>query len=121
MAVSKSRHYLNVQFPRIHRIDGKDQFSHSNDTICKVLNGWYIFREFIPIGYLLVSTTCMLTYCQRKMDKYNPDILLFFLEIAENYPNEFIRSQGNSEKNLTDNPIFMEENPNNFLIFLSKS
>lgn len=100
MAVSKSRHYLNVQFPRIHRIDGKDQFSHSNDTICKVLNGWYIFREFIPIGYLLVSTTCMLTYCQRKMDKYNPDILLFFLEIAENYPNEFIRSQGNSEKTL---------------------
>jgi len=34
------------------------------------------------------------------MDKYNPDILLFFLEIAENYPNEFIRSQGNSEKTL---------------------
>jgi len=122
MAVSKSRHHLNVQFPRIHRIDGQDQLSHKNNTICMVLYGCYIFREFMPIDCILVSTTCMLTYfVNEKWDKYNPDIPLYFREITENYPNEFIRSQGNSEINLTDTPIFMDENPNNFLLFLPKS
>ena len=119
MAVSKSRHHLNVQFPRIHRIDGQDQLSHSNNTICKVLYGWYIFREFIPIGYLLVSTTCMLTYCQRKTDKYKPDILLYFREIAENYPNEFIRSQGNSEKILRIT-LFLWMKPQIIFCFFTK-
>jgi len=56
-----------------------------------------------------------------KWDKYNPDIPLYFREIAENYPNEFIRSQGNSEKNLTDNLIFMDENPNKFCCFYQKA
>jgi len=56
-----------------------------------------------------------------KWDKYNPDIPSHLRKIAENYPNEFIRSIGNSEKNLTDNPIFMEENPNNFCYFYQKA
>ena len=56
-----------------------------------------------------------------KWDKYNPDIPSHLLKIAENYPNEFIRSKGNSEKNLAENPIFTDENPNNYCYFYQKA
>ena len=54
-------------------------------------------------------------------DKYNPDIPFYIREIAENYPNEFIRSQGNSEINLKKNPIFLDEHPNSFCYFYQKA
>lgn len=56
-----------------------------------------------------------------KWDKYNPDIPSHLRKIADNYPNEFIRSQGNSEKNLTESPIFTDENPNHFCYFYQKA
>ena len=56
-----------------------------------------------------------------KWDKYNPDIPSHLRKIAENYPNEFIRSIGNSEKNLTENPNFTDENPNNFCFYYQKA
>jgi len=56
-----------------------------------------------------------------KWDKYNPDIPAYLNKIAENYPNEFIRSIGNSEKNLVENPIFTDESPNNFCYFYQKA
>jgi len=54
-------------------------------------------------------------------DKYNPDIPPYLRGIAEKYPNKFIRSKGNSEQNLTENPIFADENPNNFCFYFQKA
>ena len=54
-------------------------------------------------------------------DKYNPDIPIYLREIAENYPNKFIQSQGNSEKDLKKSPIFLDEPPNNFCYLYQKA
>jgi len=54
-------------------------------------------------------------------DKYNPDIPPYLRGIAEKYPNEFILYKGTSENNLTENPIFTDENPNNFCYFYQKA
>ena len=53
-------------------------------------------------------------------DKYNPDIPGYLREIAGNYPNEFIRPQGNSEINLKNDSIFLDEQTNNFCYFFEK-
>ena len=56
-----------------------------------------------------------------KWDKFNPDFPGYLRELAGHYPNEFIRSQGNSEVSLKNNPIFLEEQNDNFCYVYQKA
>ncbi|MCD6576666.1 MAG: hypothetical protein J7K66_01475, partial [Anaerolineaceae bacterium] len=56
-----------------------------------------------------------------KWDRYNPDIPLCLRKTAQEYPNKFIRSQGNSETNIKESPIFLNEPLNSFCYFYQKA
>ena len=56
-----------------------------------------------------------------KWDKYNPDFPGYLRELAVKYPNKLIQAQGNSENNLRNNPIFLEEQNDNFCYVYQKA
>jgi hypothetical protein len=56
-----------------------------------------------------------------KWDKYNPDFPGYLRELAVNYPNDLIRAQGSSEDNLENNPLFQEEQNDNFCYAYQKA
>ena len=74
----------------------------------KVITFWYQ----PPACFYIITET---------WDKYNPDIPIFLRETAENYPNDFVQSQGNSEINLNKSPIILDKQPNNFCYFYQKA